>query len=121
MAQLDANNADMIGIVRQDEATDTDDWQAFSSLADVEGANALEVPLGTATVVDTYVVLRVETDAAGNGYWYINDALVHAEALAVATTARLIPAFVSAETVAAGGTVTTVLDYVLFVHPRPTT
>ena len=121
VAQTDANNADMIGIARQDEATDTNDWQAFSSNDDTEGANALEVPLGTATAADTYVVLRVETDALGNGYWYVNGVLVHAEALAVATTARLIPAFVTAETVAAGGTVTVVIDYILFVQARPAT
>lgn len=119
--QVDGSNADMIGILRQDEATDTDDWQAFSSNGDTEGANALEVPLGTATVADTYVLLRVETDTLGNGYFYVNGSLVHAEALAVATTARLIPAFTTSETAAGGGAVTVVIDYWMFVQARPTT
>jgi hypothetical protein len=119
--QVDASNADMIGILRQDEATDTDDWQAFSSLIDTEGANALEVPLGVVTAADTYVVLRVETDTLGNGYFYINNALVHAEALAITPGTRLIPVIITAETVAGGGVVTNTLDYILFIHPRPLT
>jgi len=118
--QVDASNADMIGIIRQDEATDTDDWQAFSSLVDTEGANALEVPLGVATSANTYVILRVETDVLGNGYFYVNGALKHAEALAITPGTRLVPAYVSAETAAGGGVVTTTIDYWAMVVARPT-
>ncbi len=121
VAQLDANNADMAGIARQDEATDTDDWQSFSSLIDVEGSNALEVPLGTATPINTYITLRVEVDTAGDAYFYVAGTLQHAEALAVTPGTRLIPSVVVAETAAGGGTVTMVIDYWMFVVPRPAT
>lgn len=118
---ISTNNNDQIGIARQDEATDTDDWQAFSALVTTEGANALEVPLGTATVANAYVVLRVETDTTGNGYWYVNGVLVHAEPLAITPGTRLIPMFLVSETAAGGGTVTGTLDYIFFVSARPST
>ncbi len=117
--QTDGTNADMIGILRQDEATDTDDWQAFSSLVDVEGNNALEVPLGVVGVATEYDTLRVEVDDAGNGYWYINGDLVHAEALAVTPGTRIMPAVFAGETAAGGGTIEVHIDYILFVAPRP--
>ena len=117
--QLDASNADMIGIARQDEATDTDDWQAFSSLVDTEGANALEVPLGVVGVATEYDTLRVETDTAGNGYFYVNGTLLHAEALAVTPGTRLLPSIFVSETAANGGAVEIHVDYILYVVPRP--
>ena len=119
VGQVDGSNVDMAGIARQDEATDTDDWQAFSSLIDVEGANALEVPLGVVGVAGEYDTLRVEIDTVGNAYFFINGDLVHAEALAVTASQRLIPAIVTAETAAGGGTVTIDLDYLLFITGRP--
>ena len=119
VAQLDGSNADMIGIARQDEATDTDDWQAFSSLVDVEGANALEVPLGVVGVATEYDTLRVETDTAGNGYFYVNGTLLHAEALAVTPGTRLLPSIFVSETAANGGAVEIHIDYIMYVVPRP--
>ncbi len=117
--QTDGSNADMIGILRQDEADDTDDWQAFSSLVDTEGNDAKEVVLGVVGVAGEYDTLRVEVDDAGNGYWYINGDLVHAEALAVTPGTRLLPAVFVQETVAAGGTIEIHIDYWLFIAPRP--
>ena len=117
---ITTNMNDMIVFARQDEATDTDDWQAASALVTTEGANALEVPLGTQTVANDYVILRIVVDTTGNGYWYINGVLVHAEPLAVTVATRLVPVFLVAETAGAGGTVTGTLDYILLVSGRPT-
>ena len=119
VSQVDAGSESLAGFVRQDEGTDTDDWQAISAIADAEGANALEVPLGTATAVDTYVTLRIEIDSAGNAYWYIAGSLVHAEPLAVTTTARLIPLIQDMETALNVGAVTMIIDYFEFVQARP--
>ena len=119
VSQVDAGSESLAGFVRQDEGTDTDDWQAISAIADAEGANALEVPLGTATAVDTYVILRVEIDSAGNAYFYVAGSLVHAEPLAVTTTARLIPLIQDMETALNVGAVTMVIDYLEFVQARP--
>lgn len=118
-SQVDGTNVDMAGIAVADEAVDTDDWQAFSSLIDVEGANALEVPLGVQISAAVYDVLRVEIDTVGNAYFYVNGALLHAEALAVSTSQRLIPAVVTAESAANGDTVTLQLDYWFVVTGRP--
>ena len=119
VSQVDAGSESLAGFVRQDEADDTDDWQAISAIADAEGANALEVPLGTATAVDTYVILRIEIDSAGNAYWYVAGSLVHAEPLAVTTTARLIPLIQDMETALNVGAVTMIIDYLEFVQARP--
>ena len=118
---ITTNMNDMIAFIRQDEATDTDDWQAVSALVTTEGANALEVPLGVQTAANTYVILRIEVDALGNGYWYIDGVLKHAEPLAVTAATRLVPVFLAAETAGAGGTVTGTLDYLFTVRGRPST
>ena len=119
VSQVDAGSESLAGFVRQDEGTDTDDWQAISAIADAEGANALEVPLGTATAVDTYVTLRIEIASTGDAYWYIAGSLVHAEPLAVTTTARLIPLIQDMETALNVGAVTMIIDYWEFVVARP--
>lgn len=120
VSQIDAGTESLAGFVRQDEATDVDAWQAISAIADAEGANALEVVLDNiTTAVNTYVVLRIEVDSAGNAYWYIAGTLVHAEPLAVTTTARLIPAIFVMETALNVGAVIVFVDYWLTVVPRP--
>ena len=107
-------------IWQQDEATDTDDFQAISAISNVEGANALEVPMGVALVADTYFTLRVETDTAGNAYFYVDGTLLHAEPLAVTTTDRLIPMVQTVATIGSPSVaVTVVIDYWEFVVPRP--
>ena len=109
-------------IWQQDEATDVDDFQAISAISNVEGANALEVPMGVAIVADTYFTLRVETDTAGNAYFYVDGTLLHAEPLAVTTTDRLVPMVQAVATI--GGTseaVTIIIDSWEFVVPRPAT
>ncbi len=117
---ITTNMNDMIAFIRQDEATDTDDWQAASALVTTEGANALEVPLGTQTVANDYVILRIVVDTAGNGYWYINGVLKWSEPLAVTVATRLVPVFLVGETAGAGGTVTGTLDYLFIASGRPT-
>lgn len=112
---------DAIGIGRDDEADDANDWQAFSSLVTAEGANEQEVVLGIETAINTYVVLRVEIDQSGNGYFYIDGVLLHAEPLAVTPGTRMIPLVETHETAAGGGPTTMVLDYWMFVVPRPKT
>lgn len=106
-------------IWQQDEATDVDDFQAISALSNAEGANALEVPLGVALVADTYFTLRVETDTAGNAYFYADGTLLHAEPLAVTTTDRLIPMIQANSTIPGTQTVVITVDYWEFSVPRP--
>ncbi len=68
---------------------------------------------------DTYNILRVEIDASGDAFFYINGALVFAEATAVATTATLAGfLWVNSED---GGTttVTQSVDWWEFIITRP--
>lgn len=119
VSQVDGESESLIAFARQDEATDVDGWQIVSAIADVEGANALEVSVGT-QVAATYDVLRVEVDSLGNGYWYLNGALVHAEALAVTVTAILVPNIWSTETAVDTGASINIVDYFRYVMPKGT-
>ena len=109
-------------IWQQDEATNVADFQAISAISNVEGANALEVPMGVAIVADTYFTLRVETDTAGNAYFYVDGTLLHAEPLAVTTTDRLIPMVQAVATIDGTSEAVTIhIDSWEFVVPRPAT
>ncbi len=68
---------------------------------------------------DTYNILRVEIDASGDAFFYINGALVFAEATAVATTATLA-GFLWVNS-ADSGTTTNIstVDYWEFTITRP--
>ncbi len=118
--QVDGGSESLAGIMRDQDATSAAQWHAISAIADTEGANALEVPLGISTDADVYVVLRVETDALGNAYFYVNGALKHAEALAVTTSARLIPVLHLMESAGDDGAVISMIDYWEFSVARPT-
>ncbi|KKL10617.1 hypothetical protein LCGC14_2554000, partial [marine sediment metagenome] len=82
------------------------------------GNAAGEYTLGGAPVAGTYDRLRIEVDAAGHAYFYINDVLMGGEPLAVATGALMMPWLGTMTTTTTLVKVDT--DYVLFVAPRPT-
>ncbi len=117
------SHVDAVAILMQSEATDVDGWQAASSLGSAEGndggaiGTGLEFVLGTA-VAATYTTLRVETDATGDCYFYIDGNLQYAEDLCVATTARL-GWFVWANTDTTAAAVTLIIDYVVFQTTKP--
>ena len=110
--------ADIAGTGYSDEATESDQFAPITAISDAEGANAQLMAMGT-FVVATYFTLRVEIDNHGNSYHYVDGVLQHAEALAVATTARLVPLIdtIATATVAAQ---TMILDYLYFTTTRPT-
>ncbi len=115
-----SNNADAACIMAQDEADSPDVWQAASAINDAVGNNADEANLGPAVADDTYVILRLEIDAEGNAYFYVDGVLFFAEPLAVATTARLIPMlWANTTTDGAGGAITYNVDYITFIAQRP--
>lgn len=117
--KLAAGSATLVAFWQQDEATNTASWQALSAVTDsTEGAQALEVPMAT-LVINTYDLLRIEIDELANAYFYINNNLLHAEAIATATTARLIPFFQVNDTTDGDAVVTMIIDYLMFVVPRP--
>ncbi len=118
VASENTSNGDVIGWVQDAGATDVAFYQAISAIATVLGANALSVPV-EAMIPASYDTLRVETDSSGNGYWYLNGVLRHAEPLAVGTAAEILP-FVMHGGNGAGTTVSSI-DYWLFANPRPTT
>ncbi len=117
------SHVDAVAIMMQSEATDVDGWQAASQLAGAEGndggaiGTGLEFTLGTA-VAATYVTLRVETDATGDCYFYVNGNLQYAEDLCVATTARL-SWWVFANTDTTASALTLLIDYVEFQATKP--
>ena len=113
----DNSNVDSgVSIMFSTDAT-TDHWQAVSTNGTAIGNAAGEYTLGSAPVAGTYARLRIEVDAAGHAYFYINDVLMGVEPLAVATAALMQP------WLGAMSTTTTLVkvdtDYVLFVAPRP--
>ena len=118
VSQVDGESESLAVFARQDEATDVDGWQVVSAIADAEGSNALEVSVGTQAAA-AYQILRVEIDSLGNAYWYIDGALVYVEPLAVTVTAILVPTIFTTETVLNVGASITLVDYILFVMPRP--
>ena len=66
-----------------------------------------------------YVTLRVETDAAGDCYFYVDGDLQYAEDACVATTARL-GWFIWANTDDNASAVTLIIDYIEFQTTKPT-
>ena len=87
---------------------------------DVVGNNADEFTCETTVVAATYFRTGILIESSGDAFFYVNGALCAAEALAVATTARLIPYFwaTSATDLTTGLEVITV-DYVDQYLPRP--
>ncbi len=113
----DNSNVDSgISIMFSTDAT-TDVWQAVSTNATDIGNAAGEYTLGSAPVGGTYDRLRLEVDAAGHAYFYINDTLMGVEPLAVATAALMQPWLGTMSTTTTLVKVDT--DYLMFVAPRP--
>jgi len=105
-------------IIMTDSATNSTSWLATSAIIDVEGANALEVPMVTA-VAATYVNLRVEIDNLGQAFFYVDEVLQHVEPLAVTTTVEQSPQ-IFVESSSAGSTSLVLnVDYWYYVRPRP--
>ena len=107
--------------------TDSNDAQGDFLMAGSNNANTLgnasdEYSLAVAPVASTYIILRVEIDATGHAFFYINGLLQGAEPLAVATTAVLIPYWWAGSPDDATGTVTKMyIDYLEFWGARPLT
>ena len=112
-------NSDTAGFFTNDAATETTGVMAVSSIDAVEGANAIAVNAGTSTAA-VYHTYRIEVDSLGNAYWFYNGVFVHAEPLAVLTTAEIAP-LVFVESSSAGSTaMVQTIDYWYYVKPRPT-
>ena len=74
---------------------------------------------GVVPVDDEYDILRVEIDSSGDVFYYINGALVFAEATGVATTATLAPQVWVNSADGGATTNTMVIDYWLFTITKP--
>ena len=115
--------ADTVYIVHQAEMTDVDGWTAGCALTNAEcndpGAAGTgdEFIIGTA-VAATYQTLRVETDAAGDCYFYFNGNLGYAEDACVSTTARL-SFLIWVNTAATAAATTMQIDYLAFSTTKP--
>jgi hypothetical protein len=107
--------------------TDSNDAQGDFFLAGSNNANTLgnaadEYSLGVAPVATTYVLLRIEIEATGHAFFYIDGLLQGAEPLAVATTAVLIPYWWAGSPDDGTGTVTKMyIDFLDFWGARPST
>ncbi len=86
---------------------------------DTAGVNTAHVyDTGVALVDDTYNILRVEIDASGDVFYYIDGVLVFAEFTGIATTATPVP-MVWVNSADNGGTTNTqVIDWWLHVITR---
>jgi len=102
-----------------DTDTNTFGWLAVSMNANTMGAVADEYTLGVAPVASTYQILRLEVDATGDAFWYINGELKGVEPLALATTAVVIPYYWTGS-IAATAISLVLIDYIDFWAARPT-
>ena len=102
------------------DADATTSWNPVSTNGGTIGNNADEFACPETIAVDTYMNLTIQIEATGDAFFYVDDVLCAAEALATATTARLVPyAYgTSAEDDTSGGGVFTI-DYVDFYMARP--
>ena len=99
------------------DATATTSWQTCNENAGT--INATENALSTGPTADTYAVLRIEVDSAGNAKFFIDGEWVYTKLLAVATTALLIP-FIGGNSADDADVATDVsIDYVYFSGARP--
>ena len=98
--------------------TNTFGWLAVSMNGNTMGAVADEYTLGVAPVASTYQILRIEVDATGHAYWYINGELKGLEPLALATSAVVIP-YYWAGSIGATAIATVLIDYIDFWAARP--
>ena len=117
----DTGSTNDIGFFFSADATDTNSWQPVSANAGAVGNNADEFACDFRNVVNTtYDVLRLEIEATGDAFWYVNGTLCAAEALAVAAASILVPYIAVTEGTddATGGGIFTV-DYVDFYFNRP--
>ncbi len=112
-------------ILQDGGGTDTTSYTPFSVNAgveqhDIDTANTAHFyDTGVDSVDDTYNILRVEIDASGDAFFYIDGALVFAELTGVATTATLAPmVWINS---ADGGTTTNIstIDWFEFTITRP--
>ncbi len=112
-------------VLQDGAATDTTSYTPFSVNAgveqhDIDTANtAYFYDTKVDPVDDNYNILRVEIDASGDAFFYIDGALVFAEATAVATTGTLAP-FIFVNSINGNSTtITQVIDYWLHTITRP--
>ena len=103
-----------------DDSASGDVFQMASTNAGTVGNNDDEWACAAAIAINTYYRLRIEIEATGDAFFYVDDNLCGVEPLAVAISARLIPYAwaTSATDDTTGGAVITV-DYVDFYMARP--
>ena len=108
-----------VEIVYSEEATAGTVYQIASENGGTIGNSGAEESLTDGPTIDTYDTLRIEVDDTGAARFYINGVLRGTRALAVATTALLIP-YIAIDGEAATPVVTDLsIDYIYFAGHRP--
>jgi len=102
------------------DATATTKWQICSENAGTIGNAGAEEALDIGPTANTYATLRIEVTAAGHARFYVDGVFKLERALAVATTALLIP-YIAIDAGTDAQTVTDLaIDYIQFTAARPT-
>jgi len=106
-----------LSFVQDSEATSPTKWYAVSenggTIAHV--AVAQECVLDVGPVADTYVVLKIVVNAAGDAFFYVDGVLKFTELTAVATTAVLVPYIAVTAEDATPVSTTLSVDYIRFL------
>ena len=116
--------ADALGIIMDDDTGDNF-FQPFGGLTDVElndsdaGGAGEEFAMGATFAINTYRVLRVEVDSAGDCYFFVDSALEYAHNQCVNTTAVMMPAIFVGTSAIANDATTIIIDYMWFAFARP--
>ena len=116
----DTGSTNDIAMQYSSDAADTDSFQPASTNAGAVGNNAVEFSCAETIAINTYYRTTIEIESSGDAYFFVDDVLCAVEALAVATTARLIPYWwASSATDDTTGGAVQIVDFIDFYMARP--
>ena len=104
--------------IMTDDALVSNNWVAGSLNGNTFENNAIGFEATTGATASTYQIFRIEIDATGDAYYFLDGALFFAQTTAVATTALIIP-FISVYETVTGTDGFILVDYIDFWAARP--
>ncbi len=104
--------------IHTDEALVSANWMSGSLNTNTTQNGGIGFEAGAGATASTYQIFRIEVDATGDAYYYLDGVLFHAQTTAVATTAVLSP-MISAYAITAVAAGDMEIDYIDFWAARP--
>ena len=114
-AQTDLTDA---AFIHTDEALVSANWMSGSLNGNTTQNGGIGFEATAGATASTYQIFRIEIDATGDAYYYLDGALFHAQTTAVATTAVLSP-HIDAYNIGTSSAGDMEIDYIDFWAARP--